>query len=165
MGEQTWQDLFQNFEVDMDQILQNSTKLAQITKFCRKILKTSLGGWSMSLSSLTLRFLRSFTEAFTAAKAASPQCNLEPTKFVILRILDFVDQNLSKFDDFGVFWKAGIEIYPNWWLDFGERCQISKFCQNPNFEVHQNCQFHQISNFSISSKFDQKSKFRHGGLL
>ena len=32
MGEQTWQDLFQNFEVDMDQILQNSTKLAQITK-------------------------------------------------------------------------------------------------------------------------------------
>ena len=32
MGAQVWQDFFQNFEVDMDQNLQNSTKLAQITK-------------------------------------------------------------------------------------------------------------------------------------
>ena len=31
--------------------------------------------------------------------------NLEPTKFVVLRILDLVDQNLSKFDDFDVFGK------------------------------------------------------------
>ena len=34
-----------------------------------------------------------------------PSKNLEPTKFVILRILDLVDQNLSKFDDFGVVGK------------------------------------------------------------
>ena len=27
MGAQTWQDLFQNFEVDMDQILQNFIKI------------------------------------------------------------------------------------------------------------------------------------------
>ena len=40
MGAPTWQDFFQNFEVDMDQILQNFTKLALITKILKKILKT-----------------------------------------------------------------------------------------------------------------------------
>ena len=42
MGVQPSQDFFQNFEVDMDQILQNSPKLAQITKILKKILKPTL---------------------------------------------------------------------------------------------------------------------------
>ena len=85
--------------------------------------------------------------------------NLEPAKFAILRILDFVEWNLSKFDDFGVFWKAEIEIYPNWWLDFGENYQISKFCQNSNFGIHQNCKFHQNSKFHQSPNLMISSKF------
>ena len=42
MGVQPSQDFFQNFEVDMDQNLQNSPKLAQITKILKKILKTNI---------------------------------------------------------------------------------------------------------------------------
>ena len=48
MRSQVWQDFFQNFQVDIDQNLPNSskiqnlTKLAQITKILKKILRTSL---------------------------------------------------------------------------------------------------------------------------
>ena len=90
---------------------------------------------------------------------------LEPTKFVILlRILDLVDQNLSKFDDFGVFGKLRLRSIQ---IDDQILVNDAKF---PNFVKIQISKFTKIANFIKfqilqNSNFDKKSKFRHGGLL
>ena len=46
-----------------------------------------------------------FTTFCISGADVLPSQYLEPAKFAILRILDLVDQNLSKFDDFGVVGK------------------------------------------------------------
>ena len=140
-------NFFQNFEVDTK--IPKSPKLALITKILKKILKTFssfarklINPWCSTWQGFIIKGLPpgNYDDYFCHFLldenlgylmqiwiAGVKFNNLEPTKFVILRIFG---PNFVQIWQFWCRWKAGDEIYPNlaklnW--------EISKICQNRKF--------------------------------